>query len=218
MRILVRALAIIGAAGLAGIAYSWTRPVMLRAPEREPAPRGTSTTPHDASPDTPSDNQPAADQTDEHRPGDPGDAPSPPDLGPVVPVDPDSLGTRISLQEARYLHTLIDSGEVVFLDARGHEGDYEAGHIAGALHLTIDMIDNDQGQVMGFSPNYFLVSVMPRGTRYVIYCNGGECDESVNLNIRLFDRGVEVTHIMTDGYPHWKDAGLPVATGPEPGP
>jgi rhodanese-related sulfurtransferase len=50
----------------------------------------------------------------------------------------------------------------------------------------------------------------------VVYCNGGECEDSEFAAIMLRDAGVprEMLFVFAGGIVEWKAAGLPVETGP----
>ena len=55
---------------------------------------------------------------------------------------------------------------------------------------------------------------LPRGQRIVAYCRGPYCVLSAEAVRRLRRRGREAERLK-DGYPEWRDAGLPVAVGLE---
>ncbi|MCL6449408.1 MAG: rhodanese-like domain-containing protein [Armatimonadetes bacterium] len=47
----------------------------------------------------------------------------------------------------------------------------------------------------------------------VTYCDGGECDLSVELAKELIDRGYSNVFVFGEGYPGWEEAGYPVEKG-----
>jgi len=89
-------------------------------------------------------------------------------------------------------------GEVIVLDVRpGPE--YEAGHIRGARSVPVTELRRH-------------LRVFPKDAEVVAYCRGPYCvyaDEAVRL---LHKRGFQARR-LEDGFPEWKRAGLPVATG-----
>jgi rhodanese-related sulfurtransferase/DNA-binding transcriptional ArsR family regulator len=90
------------------------------------------------------------------------------------------------------------AGDVVIVDTRpAHE--YEAGHIAGAVSVPVDELKQ---RLRSF----------PKSKQYVAYCRGPYCvyaDRAVDA-LRASGRRARR---LTDGFPEWKAAGLPVETG-----
>lgn len=96
----------------------------------------------------------------------------------------------------------LRTGEVVVLDTRPEE-EYRAGHIAGAISVPVDEIQQRLRR-------------LPKDKEYVAYCRGPYCvyaDRAVEL---LRSRGRRASRLL-EGFPEWKAAGLPVALGPAPG-
>lgn len=125
----------------------------------------------------------------------------------------------ITLEQARFLWGLSEAIEadfpgtqVQFIDARALPGRYAEGHIAGAWHLTNEMMDRGEMVWIDFQTLYEPPE-LGGDTIIVVYCDGGDCDESKNVRNRLFESGYTQTFIFTDGYPAWRDCGLPVVVG-----
>src|SRR6266581_7155953 len=94
------------------------------------------------------------------------------------------------------------SKQVVILDTRP-ASEYVAGHIAGAISVPVDDLHRRLQQ-------------LTKGKEYVAYCRGAYCVYA--------DRAVEILRAngrrarrLIDGFPEWRAAGLPVASGHEPG-
>ena len=89
-------------------------------------------------------------------------------------------------------------GEVIVLDVRpGPE--YEAGHIPGARSVPVTELRRH-------------LRALPKDAEVVAYCRGPYCvyaDEAVRA---LHKRGFQARR-LEDGFPEWKRAGLPVASG-----
>jgi rhodanese-related sulfurtransferase len=88
----------------------------------------------------------------------------------------------------------IEDG-VVVLDVRPVI-EYEQGHVAGARSIPVDELERRLAE-------------LPRGVEIVAYCRGPYCvfaDEAVRL-LRL--RGFQACR-LTEGFPEWRAAGLPV--------
>jgi len=98
-----------------------------------------------------------------------------------------------------------EQGIVVFIDARDDQH-YAAGHIPGAWQFDRYRAEN------------YLPAVLPvclTALKVVVYCSGGECEDSEFAAIMLRDAGVprEVLFVYIGGITEWKANGLPTETG-----
>jgi len=90
------------------------------------------------------------------------------------------------------------SSEVVILDTRP-PGEYEAGHIAGAISVPVADLRRR-------------LKALPKNKEYVAYCRGPYCvyaDQAVEF---LQARGRRARRLL-EGFPEWRAAGLPVESG-----
>ncbi len=99
-----------------------------------------------------------------------------------------------------------EQGIIVFVDARD-DVNYKAGHIPGAWQLDRYHAEN------------YLPTVLPvclGAQRVVVYCTGGDCDDSDYAAALLREAGVpaEKLFVYAGGITEWKENGLPVETGP----
>jgi rhodanese-related sulfurtransferase len=104
--------------------------------------------------------------------------------------------------DPRYQQDLI-----VFIDARINHDEYLEGHIPGAYEFNY------------YRPEDFLPTVLPlcqAAQEIVIYCHGGECEDSQNAAIFLRDAGIpkEKLYVYAGGITEWVSNGLPVEIGP----
>jgi rhodanese-related sulfurtransferase/DNA-binding transcriptional ArsR family regulator len=112
------------------------------------------------------------------------------------------LGKRdgVEVVDRGELAARLRRGEVIVLDVRpGSE--YQAGHIPGARSVPVAELRRH-------------LRVLPKDAEVVAYCRGPYCiyaDEAVRV---LQKRGFQARR-LEDGFPEWKRAGLPVATGGE---
>ncbi|MBX3385431.1 MAG: rhodanese-like domain-containing protein [Phycisphaeraceae bacterium] len=109
---------------------------------------------------------------------------------------------HITIEEAR---RAFDSGQASFVDARS-KSRYEEGHIPGAIRLELADFVAGQPAKLALLPREFMV---------IVYCGGGDCDESERVAERLEGSGYQRIFIIHDGFPGWKAAGHEVETGPE---
>jgi rhodanese-related sulfurtransferase len=96
-------------------------------------------------------------------------------------------------------------GVVVFVDARNDQ-EYQAGHIPRAWQFN------------HYRAEAYLPTVLPvclTAEKIVVYCNGGECEDSEFAAVVLRDAGVprENLFVYVGGISEWMTNGLPVETG-----
>ena len=102
-----------------------------------------------------------------------------------------------------------EDGGVVILDARG-EKDYVEGHIPGSRlchHYRQELYVPD------------LLDLMNNADTIIIYCNGGNCEDSIQLATDLvYTHGVnkDALAIFEGGWEQWINADLEVQTGDQP--
>lgn len=96
-------------------------------------------------------------------------------------------------------------GLFVFVDARNDEH-YRSGHIPGAY-----LFDR-------YRAGEYLAAVLPvclTAEKVVVYCTGGDCEDSEFAAITLRDAGVspQNLYVYSGGMADWTAAGLPVESG-----
>lgn len=89
-------------------------------------------------------------------------------------------------------------GEVTIVDVRP-DAEFAAGHIAGALSMPLPSLEG-------------LLSAVPPGKEIVAYCRGPYCVLAAEAVRMLRARGYSARR-LEEGYPEWRDAGLPVEAG-----
>lgn len=94
---------------------------------------------------------------------------------------------------------------IVFIDARD-DAHYAAGHIPGACQLDHYRLDRYIADVLGASQ---------LAERIVVYCNGGNCEDSELASQDLVALGVPESKLLiyAGGITEWKQHGMPVETG-----
>ena len=106
--------------------------------------------------------------------------------------------TFITLQEAE---GLFSAGEALFIDSRPEE-DFQAGHILGAENIPFE--ERKDEEVLD------LPSLLTEET-VVIYCDGSECNSSLELAKVLNQKGLKDIRIFFGGWVEWVREGLPVS-------
>lgn len=92
----------------------------------------------------------------------------------------------------------------LIIDAR-NDAHFRAGHIPGAIQFD------------RYQPQNYLSAVMPAclaAEKIVIYCGGGNCEDSIFAARALRDYGIPADRfsIFTGGIQAWQDAQLPLAS------
>jgi rhodanese-related sulfurtransferase len=126
------------------------------------------------------------------------------DPAAAFPPHPDRPYVDITGDEAA---RLFASG-VPFLDAR-RTSVFEEGHVAGARPFSVWESDIDQ-KVMA------LITERDGTQPLVVYCSGGDCEDSHLLAQKLWGAGFNDNLVYRDGYPDWVRRGGAVRTGAKP--
>jgi rhodanese-related sulfurtransferase len=110
------------------------------------------------------------------------------------------LGDRDGLEcvSRDELAARLRRGEVTVVDVRP-EPEFRAGHIAGARSVPVDELRRK-------------LRALPKDVEVVAYCRGPYCVYADDAVRELTRRGYRARR-LEDGFPEWKQAGLPVAAG-----
>jgi rhodanese-related sulfurtransferase/DNA-binding transcriptional ArsR family regulator len=92
-------------------------------------------------------------------------------------------------------------GDVTVIDVRPPE-EYDAGHVKGARSVPLAELQKR-------------LTELPAGREIVAYCRGPYCVLAAEAVRLLRPKGFHARR-MSDGYPEWRDAGLPVEGIPSP--
>lgn len=100
-------------------------------------------------------------------------------------------------------HESESKKNIVFIDARDN-WNYARAHIPGAYELD------------PYHPEQYLPAVLPicrDADQVVLYCNGGECDDSHSAALLLKQMGIEDSKLLVygGGITEWNDNHLPIA-------
>ena len=130
--------------------------------------------------------------------------PFPPHTG-SFPPHPDKASVEIGTDDAE---ALFRQGRL-FLDAR-RTSVYADGHVQGARSFPVwesDVADRVKA---------FFEEGLDQNAPIVIYCSGGDCEDSHMLAEKLYMVGFNALFVDKDGFPAWQKRGLPVTKGPKP--
>jgi rhodanese-related sulfurtransferase len=133
--------------------------------------------------------------------------PTPPSAGRFLP-HPDKPYVEITFADVTSLH----AKNVLFLDAR-RTSVYEQGHIAGARPYSVWESDiEDKVRKLFDERSDQSAQELP----IVIYCSGGDCEDSHMLAQKLWGIQFNNVYVYKDGFPDWQQHGAPVHTGANP--
>lgn len=130
----------------------------------------------------------------------------PPDAGRLFAPHPDKAWVEISGDAAAALHA---RGNVLFLDAR-RSSVYRDGHIPGARSIAVWEADADNRVKALFAEG------RDQSAPIVVYCSGGDCEDSHMLAEKLYFVGFDNVLVYKDGFPDWQKRGLPISKGDQP--
>ncbi len=96
----------------------------------------------------------------------------------------------------------LTAGLYVFVDARD-QGMFDSGRIPGAV--LVDHYRSDR-----YLPD--ALNLLLPAERVIVYCHGGDCEDSIFLSHTLIENGVEPDHIYVyeGGFEEWEARGMPV--------
>ena len=97
------------------------------------------------------------------------------------------------------------AGRIVFVDARD-EAHFEAGHIRGAYQLDHYRLEKYVAEILG---------ACALAERVVVYCNGGECEDSELAANDLLQFGVPAAKLFVyaGGIAEWQSHRMPIESG-----
>jgi rhodanese-related sulfurtransferase len=150
------------------------------------------------------------------------DAPARPATGPTPAVAPPASVTPASEQtfpphpDKAYVEVggddvaaLFARKNVLFLDAR-RSSVYREGHVAGARSISVWEADVDQKVKALFAEG------LDQSAPVVVYCSGGDCEDSHILAEKLYRVGFDNLLVYKDGFPDWQRRDLAITRGSQP--
>jgi len=188
------------------VPQSAPRPVVAAPqPTPEPIPQPTTTAPTTATVST------TATTTTVNRP--PATVPKKPTPTPPQPEKtfnphPNTAYIEIHGDDVEALHK---KGSL-FLDAR-RTSVYDQGHIPGARPYSVWESDIDEKVNKLFTERS---DPRDQNLPIVIYCSGGDCEDSHMLAQKLWGIQFNNVYVYKDGFPDWQKRGLPIHTGSAP--
>jgi rhodanese-related sulfurtransferase len=157
------------------------------------------------------------------RPGSPAPAPeasaAPPSGNPApaarpaaVPAAPAGIAphpsqpfSEITSAQAK---ALFDGG-AVFIDAR-RSAAYRDGHVRGSRSISVWESDADAKVKAFYDEGH------DANAPIVVYCSGGDCEDSHELARKLWGVTFDNVCVYRDGFPDWEKRGWPVSRGDAP--
>lgn len=113
---------------------------------------------------------------------------------------------EISGEAAAWLH----ARGALFLDARRTK-DFAQGHVAGSRSFPVW-----ESEVVKERVEALVAEGREGNLPVVLYCSGGDCEDSHMLAQTLFGAGFENLLVYRDGFPDWVARGGAVAAGGQP--
>lgn len=123
----------------------------------------------------------------------------------TFPPHPDRPSADLSGEDALLLH----SRGTMFIDARRSKV-FEEGHIKGARSFPVWESDIDARVKALYEEG------LDQSAPVVVYCSGGNCEDSHMLAQKLYMVGFDNVLVYTGGFPDWEARKAPVAKGAAP--
>ncbi len=101
------------------------------------------------------------------------------------------------------MKTLSESPYTIVLDARDRD-DFCRGHIPNAISLPVRKFDEEFPK-----QSLPLMASKDSGQVIIIYCTGGDCEDSKQMKERLAGFQLDNTMIYEGGWQEWDTAGMP---------
>lgn len=130
---------------------------------------------------------------------------APADSGKAFPPHPDKAAVEIAPEDVQILHRR----KALFLDAR-RSSVFAEGHIAGARSFPVWESDIDDRVKALYEEG------LDQQAPVVVYCSGGNCEDSHMLAEKLYMVGFDNVLVYRDGFPDWQKRGLAVSKGTNP--
>jgi len=130
-------------------------------------------------------------------------------LAPPAPVTPPGGQAPADIPLAEILAASGAQGQPGvprLIDARHREA-YEKGHIPGATNVPAALLP--------VAPQFLLMRAPP-DQPVILYCTGGDCDESNRVWEQLRALQYQRVRIFHGGWAAWEKSGHPIERGPDP--
>lgn len=121
------------------------------------------------------------------------------------PPHPGRPWAEITSEQAK---TLFDRG-AVFFDAR-RSSVFREAHVRGARSISVWEADADE------KVKAFLDEGRDPNAPIVVYCSGGDCEDSHELAQKLWGVTFDNVYVYRDGFPDWEKRRWPVERGEKP--
>lgn len=155
---------------------------------------------------------PAAPPTTDNRPPTttttPAPGPRPPAPETSFTPHPDKPYVEIGFNDVKALY----DRKTLFLDAR-RTSVYEQGHVAGARPFSVWESDLDEKVNKLFEERS---DPAAQAQPIVVYCSGGECEDSHMLAQKLWGVQFNNVYVYKDGFPDWQQRGGAIHSGANP--
>ena len=107
--------------------------------------------------------------------------------------------SSINLTESR---KLFESGTAIFIDSR-HLFEFRIGHIKSAINIPLSELDAHAA----------IINALPKDKVLIVYCDGSDCNSSIELAAKLYERGFGGVRIFFGGWQEWNSQKLPLEAG-----
>ncbi len=114
------------------------------------------------------------------------------------PANASSRPSPISTIDVAAAKRGFDAGAALFIDAR-HSFEFSRRHIPHAVNIPLADADAAISRLDSVSRDRYLI----------VYCDGAECNSSMDVGVRLMQAGFTNVHVFFGGWEEWTGKGYP---------
>jgi rhodanese-related sulfurtransferase len=115
--------------------------------------------------------------------------------GAVAPRPPAGL-QMISVDDAK---AALADPATLFVDSR-HPFEFSRGHLPHAVNIPLADLDADPAKL----------GTIPRDRKIIVYCDGAECNSSLEVAARMLQAGFADVRVFFGGWQEWQAQHLPL--------
>jgi len=119
---------------------------------------------------------------------------------PIPWIRPPKSVEKWPVVDAQTVYQHIQDGSAILIDARD-ANEFEAGHLPGAINIPASEFHASFQEY---------TNTLPRDIPLIVYCQGGECDQSHEVIQQLKALGFSELNLFQGGWREWEKEQRPI--------